>query len=263
MASASTPSLATLERAPIMLRRSEVKRNLGIDIRAEMKIEQILSSLGFRCRPPRKSRRLTQRSGFRPGASTSSAKSTCWKSWRASTATTSFPTRCRRSSARWSRCPTRQRTPRSARPCWRSAMTKPSRSRSSPSRSQAPSDDGEPLALANPLSEEAGYMRTSLLPGLLNMVGYNLNRGTTNVRLFEAGEVFEKTGDESRRTPPPRLCRDRRRARQDRPLAGPALHVLPHEGRHRGVAGGLPASVAALRHATSQTTSIPAARRAP
>ncbi len=53
----------------------------------------------------------------------------------------------------------------------------------------------EPLALANPLSEEAGYMRTSLLPGLLNMVSYNLNRGTTDVRLFEAGEVFEKLGD--------------------------------------------------------------------
>jgi phenylalanyl-tRNA synthetase beta chain len=53
----------------------------------------------------------------------------------------------------------------------------------------------EPLALANPLSEEAGYMRTSLLPGLLNMVSYNLNRGTTSVRLFEAGQVFEKLGD--------------------------------------------------------------------
>ena len=54
---------------------------------------------------------------------------------------------------------------------------------------------GEPLALANPLSEEAGYMRTSLMPGLLTQVSYNLNRGTTNVRVFEAGEVFEKTGD--------------------------------------------------------------------
>ncbi len=53
----------------------------------------------------------------------------------------------------------------------------------------------EPLAIANPLSEEAGYLRTSLIPGLLNMVGYNLNRGTSNVRLFEAGEVFEKLGD--------------------------------------------------------------------
>ncbi len=54
---------------------------------------------------------------------------------------------------------------------------------------------GEPLAIANPQSEEAGYMRTSMLPGLLNMVGYNLNRGNTGVRLFEAGEVFEKRGD--------------------------------------------------------------------
>ncbi len=54
---------------------------------------------------------------------------------------------------------------------------------------------GEPLAIANPQSEEAGYMRTSMLPGLLNMVGYNLNRGNSDVRLFEAGEIFEKRGD--------------------------------------------------------------------
>ena len=53
----------------------------------------------------------------------------------------------------------------------------------------------EPLALANPLSEEAGFMRNSLVSGLLNMVAYNLNRGTSNVRLFEAGEVFETIGD--------------------------------------------------------------------
>ena len=53
----------------------------------------------------------------------------------------------------------------------------------------------EPLALANPLSEEAGYMRNSLVPGLLDMIAYNLNRGTSDVRLFEAGEVFEKLGD--------------------------------------------------------------------
>jgi phenylalanyl-tRNA synthetase beta chain len=54
---------------------------------------------------------------------------------------------------------------------------------------------GEPLAIANPLSEEAGYLRTSMLPGLLNMVGYNLNRGNSDVRLLEAGEVFEKVVD--------------------------------------------------------------------
>ncbi len=54
---------------------------------------------------------------------------------------------------------------------------------------------GEPLAIANPLSEEAAYLRTSLVPGLLSMVGYNLNRGNHTVRLFEAGEVFERLGD--------------------------------------------------------------------
>ena len=53
---------------------------------------------------------------------------------------------------------------------------------------------GAPLFLANPLSEEAGTMRNSLVPGLLNMIGYNLNRGASDVRLFEAGEVFENLG---------------------------------------------------------------------
>jgi phenylalanyl-tRNA synthetase beta chain len=51
------------------------------------------------------------------------------------------------------------------------------------------------LELANPLSEEASVMRTSVVPGMLNMLSYNLNRGTNDVRLFEAGNVFEAAGD--------------------------------------------------------------------
>ncbi|HXY77366.1 MAG TPA: hypothetical protein VEH47_01020, partial [Candidatus Acidoferrales bacterium] len=47
------------------------------------------------------------------------------------------------------------------------------------------------LDLANPLSDEASVMRTSMVPSMLNMLAYNLNRGTDNVRLFEAGNVFE------------------------------------------------------------------------
>ena len=50
------------------------------------------------------------------------------------------------------------------------------------------------LDLANPLSDEASVMRTSMVPSMLNMVAYNLNRGTDNVRLFEAGNVFEASG---------------------------------------------------------------------
>ena len=53
------------------------------------------------------------------------------------------------------------------------------------------------IELANPISDEASVMRTSMLPGMLNMLAYNLNRGTDNVRLFEAGNVFEASGAKS------------------------------------------------------------------
>ena len=47
-----------------------------------------------------------------------------------------------------------------------------------------------PLLLENPISEEAGALRTSLLPGMLQMLAWNLNHGNANVRLFEAGHVY-------------------------------------------------------------------------
>ena len=50
------------------------------------------------------------------------------------------------------------------------------------------------VELANPLSEEASLMRSSLVPGMLNMLAYNLNRGTQTVRLFEMGDVYEASG---------------------------------------------------------------------
>jgi phenylalanyl-tRNA synthetase beta chain len=50
------------------------------------------------------------------------------------------------------------------------------------------------LELENPLSAEASVMRTSLVPGMLNMLAYNLNRGSDTVRLFEAGNVFQQAG---------------------------------------------------------------------
>jgi phenylalanyl-tRNA synthetase beta chain len=53
------------------------------------------------------------------------------------------------------------------------------------------------LDLANPLSDEASVMRTSMVPSMLNMLAYNLNRGSDNVRLFEAGNVFEASGSKA------------------------------------------------------------------
>ena len=51
------------------------------------------------------------------------------------------------------------------------------------------------VALENPLSEEAPLLRNSLLPGMLNMLAWNFNRGATDVRLFEMGNVFAAGGD--------------------------------------------------------------------
>ena len=53
------------------------------------------------------------------------------------------------------------------------------------------------LDLANPLSDEASVMRTSMVPSMLNMLAYNLNRGSDHVRLFEAGNVFEASGTDT------------------------------------------------------------------
>jgi phenylalanyl-tRNA synthetase beta chain len=60
------------------------------------------------------------------------------------------------------------------------------------------------LELENPLSEEASVMRTSMVPGMLNMLAYNLNRGSDNVRLFETGNVFQAAGDQAQQTK--RIC---------------------------------------------------------
>lgn len=46
------------------------------------------------------------------------------------------------------------------------------------------------VPLGNPLSEEAGVMRPSLVPGMLSMIEGNLHRDVSDVRLFELGTVF-------------------------------------------------------------------------
>jgi phenylalanyl-tRNA synthetase beta chain len=62
----------------------------------------------------------------------------------------------------------------------------------------------EVLELENPLSEEASLMRTSMAPGMLDMLAWNLNRDSENVRLFEMGRVYEMRGGE--RVEPARAC---------------------------------------------------------
>ncbi|MET1086919.1 MAG: phenylalanine--tRNA ligase subunit beta [Arthrobacter sp.] len=56
------------------------------------------------------------------------------------------------------------------------------------------------VKLANPISEEQGFLRTSILPGLIDVAKRNHSRGFRDLALFESGLVFlpaEKMGTES------------------------------------------------------------------
>lgn len=46
------------------------------------------------------------------------------------------------------------------------------------------------VKLANPISEEQGYLRTSILPGLIEVAKRNHSRGFRDLALFESGLVF-------------------------------------------------------------------------
>jgi len=57
------------------------------------------------------------------------------------------------------------------------------------------------VPLGNPLSEEAGVLRPSLVPGMLAMIADNLHRDVSDVRLFELGTVFSGTTEKVEERP--------------------------------------------------------------
>jgi phenylalanyl-tRNA synthetase beta chain len=60
---------------------------------------------------------------------------------------------------------------------------------------------GLAVGLGNPLSEEAGVLRPSLVPGMISMIAGNLHRDVSDVRLFEIGTVFSGTTDKVEERP--------------------------------------------------------------
>ena len=52
------------------------------------------------------------------------------------------------------------------------------------------------LDVLNPLSEDQGVMRTSLIPGLLDMMKTNMSRNVKNLKIFELGKIFISNGQE-------------------------------------------------------------------
>jgi phenylalanyl-tRNA synthetase beta chain len=57
------------------------------------------------------------------------------------------------------------------------------------------------VPLGNPLSEEAGVLRPSLVPGMLGMIAGNLHRDVSDVRLFELGTAFSGTTEKVEERP--------------------------------------------------------------
>jgi phenylalanyl-tRNA synthetase beta chain len=53
----------------------------------------------------------------------------------------------------------------------------------------------KPITLMNPISADLSEMRTSLWPGLIQALVYNLNRQHERVRLFEVGRIYTGTTD--------------------------------------------------------------------
>lgn len=53
-------------------------------------------------------------------------------------------------------------------------------------------DETDAVKLLNPLSNDLAFMRTSLLEGLLENAIYNINRKSSDLKLFEIGKIYHK-----------------------------------------------------------------------
>ena len=197
----------SLERPPITLQRSAVKRILGIDL-SDQEIEGILGKLGFgvTAAPSSLAPTLSQRMGQDGAPSDFSVTIPTWRldvereidlleELARIYGYNKFPNTLPTFAGAVGALPDEQKNARVRETMLALGYDEAISITFVSGQDARTFSTGEPLALANPLSDEAGYMRNSLVPGLLDMVAYNLNRGNNDVRLFEAGEIFEKTGE--------------------------------------------------------------------
>lgn len=110
-----------------------------------------------------------------------------------------------------------------------------------------PADDPRRAAvrIANPIAEDAAYLRTTLLPGLFDAAVRNLGRGQADLALFEIGQVFRELPEPVEPVPTPSVldrptedqvtALDATLPQQPRRVAG----VLTGRREPAGVAGGV------------------------
>lgn len=95
-----------------------------------------------------------------------------------------------------------------------------------------PTDDRRrAVRLANPLSEEEPFLRTSLLSGLVSAAHRNLSRGNRDLLLFEIGAVFLPG---SNLPHAPHVPVDRRPTEE---LVAALEAAIPHQPRHLAILG--------------------------
>jgi phenylalanyl-tRNA synthetase beta chain len=63
----------------------------------------------------------------------------------------------------------------------------------SPKHISAMAKNRAAVSVQNPLSPDNGFLRTDLIPGLLDSVVWNRNRSQSNLKLFEIGRIFRST----------------------------------------------------------------------
>ena len=51
------------------------------------------------------------------------------------------------------------------------------------------------VKIQNPLAQDQGLLRPSLLPSLLSVAVFNINRGQKNLKLFEIGKIYGPRGE--------------------------------------------------------------------
>lgn len=52
------------------------------------------------------------------------------------------------------------------------------------------------ISIKNPLSNQQGIMRNTLLPGILKAIDYNINMGNSDMKLFEISNIYFRLGED-------------------------------------------------------------------
>ncbi len=195
----------TAERKPIALALSEVQRILGTTIDKEgitaATVESVLGGLGCGLKEAGAARLAGYAAKL---AARSRARDRPHRRSRArSTATTVSPTRCPRLVKACVRCPGPKANLAVRRTMLAAGFHEAIGSTfcSAADAALTAPQPGLVVPLGNPLSEEAGVLRPSLVPGMLTMIAGNLHRDVSDVRLFELGTVFSGTTDKVEERP--------------------------------------------------------------